>query len=434
MAGTRRAAVRPPDPVSFAIPMFRPLSLYIGLHYTRAKRRNHFVSFISLTSVLGLALGVMVLITALSIWSGFEHTLRDRILGMTAHISLYGGPLQDWRSTAQALGTQPEIVGVAPFLWIEGMLIRSGKVQGALIDGILPEEEPKVSILAERMQQGRLSDLLPGQDGIILGYALAEALGAGLGDKLTAVVPHVRPGRRGATLPAYRQLTVAGIFRMDMHEYDAKIALVHLEDALDAFGSTEGRSGLRLKIADVMAAPKVAQEVLRALPAGYRATDWTQQHVNFFRALASQKTMMSVILTLIIAVAAFNIVSMLFMVVKDKEADIAILKTLGFTPGGVMAIFMVQGTVIGLAGTLIGVLSGAWLASHIATIAPTLEAMLQTKLFPPDIYYLSELPSEVRWADILGTGLTAFALSILATLYPSWRAARSQPAETLRHE
>lgn len=414
--------------------MFRPLPLYIGLHYTRAKRRNHFVSFISLTSIFGLALGVMVLITALSIWSGFERTLRDRILGMTAHISLYGGPLQDWRSTAQALRTQPDIVGVAPFLWIEGMLIRSGKVQGALIDGILPEEEPKVSILAERMQQGRLSDLVPGQDGIILGYALAEALGAGLGDKLTAVVPQVRPERRGAILPAYRQLTVAGIFKMDMHEYDAKIALVHLEDALDAFGSTGGRSGLRLKIADVMAAPKVAQEVLRALPAGYRATDWTQQHVNFFRALASQKTMMSVILTLIIAVAAFNIVSMLFMVVKDKEADIAILKTLGFTPGGVMAIFIVQGTVIGLAGTLIGVLSGAWLASHIATIAPTLEAMLQTKLFPSDIYYLSELPSEVRWSDILGTGLTAFALSILATLYPSWRAARSQPAETLRHE
>lgn len=414
--------------------MFRPLALYIGLHYTRAKRRNHFVSFISLTSVFGLALGVMVLITALSIWSGFERTLRDRILGMTAHISLYGGPLQDWRSTAQALGTQPEIVGVAPFLWIEGMLIRSGKVQGALIDGILPEEEPKVSILAERMQQGRLSDLLPGRDRIILGYALAEALGAGLGDKLTVVVPHTSPERRGGILPAFRQLTVAGIFRMDMYEYDAKIALVHLKDALDAFGSTDGRSGLRLKIADVMAAPKVAQEVLRALPAGYRATDWTEQHVNFFRALASQKTMMSVILTLIIAVAAFNIVSMLFMVVKDKEADIAILKTLGFTPGGVMAIFMVQGTVIGLAGTLIGVLSGAWLASHITTIAPTLEVMLQTKLFPPDIYYLSELPSEVRWPDILGTGLTAFALSILATLYPSWRAARSQPAETLRHE
>jgi lipoprotein-releasing system permease protein len=370
----------------------------------------------------------------LSIWSGFERTLRDRILGMTAHISLYGGPLQDWRSTAQALGTQPEIVGVAPFLWIEGMLIRSGKVQGALIDGILPEEEPKVSILAERMQQGRLSDLVPGRDRIILGYALAEALGAGLGDKLTVVVPHPGPERRGGILPAFRQLTVAGIFRMDMHEYDAKIALVHLEDALDAFGATGGRSGLRLKIADVMAAPRVAQQVLRALPAGYRATDWTQQHVNFFRALASQKTMMSVILTLIIAVAAFNIVSMLFMVVKDKEADIAILKTLGLTPGGVMAIFMVQGTVIGLAGTLIGVLSGAWVASHITTIAPTLEAMLQTKLFPPDIYYLSELPSEVRWSDILGTGLTAFALSILATLYPSWRAARTQPAETLRHE
>ncbi|MCA1676166.1 MAG: FtsX-like permease family protein, partial [Actinobacteria bacterium] len=363
-----------------------------------------------------------------------ERTLRDRILGMTAHISLYGGPLQDWRSTAQALGTQPEIVGVAPFLWIEAMLIRSGKVQGALIDGILPEEEPKVSILAERMQQGRLSDLVPGRDGIILGYALAEALGAGLGDKLTVVVPHASPERRGGILPAFRQLTVAGIFRMDMHEYDAKIALVHIEDALDAFGATGGRSGLRLKIADVMAAPKVAQQVLRALPAGYRATDWTQQHVNFFRALASQKTMMSVILTLIIAVAAFNIVSMLFMVVKDKDADIAILKTLGLTAGGVMAIFIVQGTVIGLAGTLIGVLSGAWLASHIATIAPTLEAMLQTKLFPPDIYYLSELPSEVRWSDILGTGLTAFALSILATLYPSWRAARSQPAETLRHE
>ncbi|MGQ0595555.1 MAG: lipoprotein-releasing ABC transporter permease subunit [Gammaproteobacteria bacterium] len=414
--------------------MFRPLPLYIGLHYTRAKRRNHFVSFISLTSVFGLALGVMVLITALSIWSGFERTLRDRILGMTAHVSIYGGPARDWRSTAQALGKQPEIAGVAPFLWLEAMLVRSGKVQGALIDGILPEEEPKVSILAERMQQGRLSDLVPGKDGIILGYALAEALGAGLGDRLTVVVPHARPERRDGILPAFLQLTVAGIFRMDMHEYDAKIALVHLEDALDAFGSTGGRFGLRLKIADVIAAPRISQEVLRALPAGYRATDWTQQHVNFFRALASQKTMMSVILTLIIAVAAFNIVSMLFMVVKDKEADIAILKTLGFTPGGVMAIFMVQGTVIGLVGTLLGVLSGAWLASHITTIAPTLEAMLQTKLFPPDIYYLSELPSEVRWSDILGTGLTAFALSILATLYPSWRAARSQPAETLRHE
>ncbi len=414
-------------------PMFRPLALYIGLHYTRAKRRTHFVSFISLTSVLGLALGVMVLITTLSIWSGFEHALRDRILGMTAHVSLYGAA-DDWRSVAERVGQEPGVVGIAPFVWLEGMLIRSGKVQGVLIDGILPDEEPKVSILAERMRRGRLGDLVPGKDGIILGYALAESLGVAPGDKLSVVVPQVRPGRRGALLPEFRQFTVTGIFKMDMHEYDRKIALVHYQDALDAFGATGGRAGLRLKIADVMEAPAIAREILARVPAGYRASDWTQQHVNFFRALASQKTMMSVILTLIIAVAAFNIVSMLFMTVKDKEADIAILKTLGFTPAGVMAIFVVQGTVIGLAGTLLGVCGGAWLATHVADIAPALETLLHTQLFPADVYYLSELPSEVRPSDIVGTALIAFLLSILATLYPSWRAARTQPAETLRHE
>ncbi len=414
--------------------MFRPLALYIGLHYTRARRRTHFVSFIALTSVFGLALGVMVLITALSIWSGFERALRDRILGMTAHVSVYGGLAHDWRSLAQTIGREPGVVGTAPFLWLEGMLIRSGKVQGVLLDGILPDQEPKVSVLNERMREGRLADLAPGKDAIILGYALAESLGAKPGDRLSAVVPQVRPGRRSALLPEFRQFTVTGIFRMDMHEYDAKIALIHYEDGLAAFGSTGGRAGLRLKVEDVMAAPRIAREILGALPAGYRASDWTRQHVNFFRALASQKTMMSVILTLIIAVAAFNIVSMLFMTVKDKEADIAILKTLGFTPGGVMAIFVIQGTVIGLAGTALGVLGGAWLATHIADIAPALEALLHTKLFPADVYYLSELPSEVRPSDIVGTALAAFALSILATLYPSWRAARTQPADTLRHE
>lgn len=415
--------------------MFKPLGLYIGLRYTRAKRRNHFISFISIISMLGVAVGVTALITVISVMNGFEKELRGRILGVTAHATIVerGRALRDWRAVSKVIDRDPRVRGSAPFIRAEGMATRAGIVHGVIVEGVLPDEEPKVSVVGERMRAGRMQDLKPGGYNILLGAALARALRAEVGDKVTLVVPQATATPAGI-LPRLKRFTLAGVFEIGMHDYDAALALVHLEDAARLFRIQEGVSGIRIKVDDMFAAPRISREILRGLPEHYAAVDWTQQHVNFFQALKTEKIVMYVILMLIVAVAAFNIISTLVMVVTDKAADVAILRTLGLTPRGIMSIFIVQGTVIGFVGTLLGLLGGVQLATHIDTLVPAIEQFFQTQFLPPDIYYISELPSDMRWPDVIRIAVIAFTLCLLSTLYPAWRASRTQPAEVLRYE
>ncbi len=415
--------------------MFKPLPLYIGLRYTRAKRRNHFISFISLTSILGVGVGVMALITVLSVMNGFESELRSRILGMAAHATIVqrGSLLQDWQRLAERLASEDHIIGVAPYIRAEGMLTHAGAVNGALIRGVLPDWEPRVSVVAERMVQGDIDSLQAGRFNIILGRVLARKLRVKPGDKVTVVAPEPSVTVAGI-LPRLKRFTVTGIFEIGMQDYDASMALVHMDDAARLFRKKGGVSGLRLKVDDITRAHALSLELIRKLPGYYAIADWTQYHRNFFRALKTEKTVMFVILALIVAVAAFNIVSTLVMVVTDKQADIAILRTLGLSPRGIMGVFMVQGTLIGLFGTLLGLFGGVWLASHVETIVPAIEDFLHTKFLPADVYYISELPSRLEWSDVGTICGISFLMCLLGTIYPAWRASRTQPAEALRYE
>jgi lipoprotein-releasing system permease protein len=415
--------------------MFRPYELYVGLRYTRAKRRNHFISFISLISMLGIALGVTALITVLSVMNGFEQELRARILGMAAHAQImgYGEGVADWQAIARIAAENPEVIGAAPYVQAETMLTQGNQVSGAVLRGILPEAEPEVSDVGEHMQRGTLTDLQAGKYNIILGSELALLLGAQVGDKITVVSPQASITPVGA-MPRLRRFTVSGIFEVGMFEYDRGVALVHLDDAARLLQLGDAVSGVRLKLRDMFEVARVSNEIAAHLPAELRLTDWTRQHANFFRAVQTEKRVMFVILTLIVAVAAFNIVSTLVMVVTDKQADIAILRTLGTTPASVMAIFIVQGTIIGAFGTLLGVLGGIGLALNVETIVPAIEQLFGVKFLSPDVYYISKLPSQLEWTDVWRIGGVSFVLSMLATLYPAWRASRTQPAEALRYE
>jgi lipoprotein-releasing system permease protein len=416
--------------------MFRPLELFIGLRYTRAKRRNHFISFISLTSMLGIALGITALITVLSVMNGFQQELRGRILAMTAHatISRWSGPLENWRAVRDQVLQNPEVQGGAPFIRGEAMLNNASLVSGALIQGILPDEEQQVSDIDGKMVQGSLDDLRPGGFGIILGKELANALGLMVGDKVTVITPQATVTPAGV-LPRLKRFDVVGIFKAGMYEYDRGLALVHVADAGKLFQYPDGAvNGVHLKLRDLFQAPRLARQLAARLPDGYLARDWTQDHASFFRAVQIEKTAMFVILTLIVAVAAFNIVSALVMVVTDKQADIAILRTLGATPLSIMGIFIVQGITIGLVGTLLGLAGGVALATHVDVVVPFIERLFGVKFLAPDVYLISDLPSQVQWGDVTTIGLVAFGLATLATLYPAWRAARTQPAEALRYE
>ncbi len=415
--------------------MFRPLALYIGLRYTGAKRRNHFISFISLISIMGIGLGVSALITVLSVMNGFEQELRTRILGMASHASISGArqPLADWEEAAGLALEHPQVVGVAPYVQGEIMLTKGKKVSGALVRGILPGMEPDVSTVGEHMRSGRLEDLQPGEYRIILGAELAYSLGARLGDQVTMVTPQANFSPAGV-LPRLRRFRISGIFDVGMYEYDRGVALVHMEDAARLFQLDNAVTGIRLRLEDLFQAPQVARELAGRLGGGLKVEDWTRQHANFFRAVQTEKRVMFVILTLIVAVAAFNIVSTLVMVVTDKRADIAILRTLGATPGVILRIFIVQGALIGLLGTALGLTGGIALALNVETIVPAIEEAFNTQFMPADVYYISDLPSKLNWPDVLQIGVVAFLLSLLATLYPAWRASRTQPAEALRYE
>lgn len=415
--------------------MFRPLELFIGLRYTRAKRRNHFISFISLASMLGVALGITALITVLSVMNGFEQELRTRILSMTSHLVVTGpaGKLMDWPDLISRLQEHPQVLGAAPYVQGQAMLVNGGLVSGALVRGVLPQEEPRVSQIGAHMTSGSLDDLVAGKFQIILGAELASALGVGRGDRVVLITPEATVTPAGI-LPKLRRFTVAGIFEVGMYEYDRNTAIVHMEDAARLFRLGKAVSGVRLKVADLFAAPHLNRKLSAELGRGFWVTDWTQQHANFFRAIRTEKTMMFIILMLIVGVAAFNIVSTLVMVVTDKQSDIAILRTLGLTPGRVMAVFMIQGAVIGLAGTALGVMGGVSLALNVETLVPALEQLIGRKFLSPDVYYISELPSDLELADVIRISVAAFSLTLLATLYPAWRAARTQPAEALRYE
>jgi lipoprotein-releasing system permease protein len=415
--------------------MFRPLELFVGLRYTHSKRRTHFISFISMTSMLGIALGVTALITVLSVMNGFEKELRDRILGMASHatVTTYAGRLADWQGLSQTLEEQPSILAMAPYVRGESMLSQGKRVSGALIRGVLPGMEGGVSDVVSHIDGGDLTLLQDGEYNIILGSELAIVLGVGVGDSVTVVSPQVTIGPTGI-LPRLRRFQVVGIFEVGMFEYDRGVALVHIKDAARLFSLDDNVTGLRLKLEDIYDAPRVARELSAQLPGGYRVEDWTRQHANFFRAVKTEKRVMFIILTLIVAVAAFNIVSTLIMVVTDKRADIAILRTLGASPGSIMKIFIIQGVVIGVLGTALGVAGGLGLALNVETIVPAIENFFNVDFLEADVYYISEVPSELHWQDVWVMASVSMGLSLLATLYPAWRAARTQPAEALRYE
>ena len=415
--------------------MFTPYELCVGLRYTRAKRRNHFISFISLTSVIGIALGATALITVISVMNGFERELRERILGVASHATISGfdRALEDWESLAAAAEAHPEVVGVAPYVESQGMLTHAGQVRGVLIRGVFPSREPRVSEVGRFLVEGTLESLAPGKFNMLIGRDLALRLGATVGTALTLVAPRARITPAGV-MPRMRRFTVTGIFEAGHAQYDTSLAVVHVEDAQRVFRLGRGVSGLRVKLTDMFDAPRVSRELARSFGGQYWLRDWTQYHANFFRALKIEKTVMFVILTLIVAVAAFNLVSTLVMVVTDKESDIAILRTLGASQSSILSIFIVQGTLIGIAGTIAGMAGGVALAAHVETLVPAIEGFFDTKFLSPDVYYISAVPSDMRWRDVAAVGAVAFVMSVLATIYPAWRASRVQPVEALRHE
>ena len=409
--------------------------LFVGLRFTRAERRNHFISFISLTSMLGIALGVAALIVVLSVMNGFQKEVRARILGVAAHVQITGidNQLGDWQTVAKEAAEHPQVAAAAPFVNGQGMLTFGAQVRGVLVRGIAPQLEEKVADIGSHMVAGKLEALAPGQFNIALGSELARALGAAVGDKLTLIVPQglVTPA---GILPRLKQFTVAGIFEVGMFEYDSGLALIELEDAQKLYGTGDRVSGVRLKLHDLFQSREVARDLIARLRADVYVSDWTRSHANYFRAVQIEKRMMSIILSLIVAVAAFNIVSTLVMAVTDKQSDIAILRTLGASPGGIMQIFMVQGALIGVIGTLIGVAGGVALAFNIDVVVPWLEQLLNVKFLSSEVYYITDLPSDPQRGDVVAIALVSLALSFLATIYPSWRASRVNPAEALRYE
>ena len=409
--------------------------LFIGLRYTRAKRRNHFISFISFISVIGIALGMTVLITVMSVMNGFQREIRTRILGVASHVQLSGadGKLSDWQQAAKAALRNDQVIATAPFVNAQGLLTNGSAVRGAYIRGVVPEHEDRVADIGKHMRSGSLDNLKSGEYGIVLGVELARALGAVQGDKVVLVAPQGQVTPAGI-LPRLRQFTVVGIFGVDHYEYDSGLALIDLEDAQRLFRFGDAVSGVRLKLKDLFKAIEVSRDLSRSLGPDVYASDWTRQHANFFRAVQIEKRMMFIVIILIIAVAAFNIVSSLIMVVTDKQADIAILRTLGAAPSSITKIFIIQGTLIGVVGTLLGLAGGISLALNVETVVPFIESMLGIKFLAKDVYYITDLPSELQTADVIVTAVVSFALTMLATLYPSWRAAKTNPAEALRYE
>ncbi|MEO8485680.1 MAG: lipoprotein-releasing ABC transporter permease subunit [Betaproteobacteria bacterium] len=413
-----------------------PYELAVGLRYTRARKgsgRNSFISFIALISMAGIALGVAALIVVLSVMNGFQEELRNRILSVASHIEVRGLPaLADWQAVAKTALGDPRVKAAAPFVQGQAMLSAGDVNRGVLMRGVDPAREDTVADIGRHMREGALTDLKPGEFGIVLGAELARALGVRMGETVVAITPQGTVTPAG-TLPRVKSFRVVGIFEIGMYEFDSALALLDLEDARRLY-RLEGVSGVRLKLDDLFAAPAVARSLARTVGAGAELRDWTQSHANFFRAVQIEKRVMFIILTLIVAVAAFNIVSAQVMLVTDKQADIAILRTLGATPASIMVIFVIQGALIGIIGTLIGVAGGVLLALNVDTVVPLIERAFGVSFLDKTVYYITDLPSDLQRGDVVTIASIALVLALAATLYPSWRAARVNPAAALRYE
>ena len=415
--------------------MMKPLSAFIGLRYLKAKRQNHFISFISLISMLGIALGVTTLITVISVMNGFEKELKARILGAISHATIQplSRPLDHWPELIRDMNARDDVVAAAPYIEVGAWLQSTGS-SGALVRGIEPSYEATVSDVATSMVEGSIDDLKPGGYGVVLGIGLAVQLRVGLGDKVTIIAPQLKASPFGAT-PLMKRFTVVGMFEFGEYENDSSLAMVNIVDAAKLLRMpAESIGGIRLKLVDLDSAWTVARKISDELDGAFRVKDWSQERGNLFQAVKTEKSVMWVILSLIIAVAAFNIISMLVMVVTDKQADIAILKTMGARAGTIMRIFVVQGSLIGVIGTLLGVVGGILLAQNIHAVMPFLEQVFGFSLFPEDIYYITELPSDLRSSDVIGFALMSLVMSFFSTLYPAWQASRTHPAEALRYE
>ena len=414
--------------------MFRPLELFIGLRYTRAKRRNQFISFISTVSIICIAISVTALITVMSVMNGFDNELRTRILGAISHatVSGVGGEsVQDWQRAVSIAEANTHVRGAAPYVEAQAFL-QARRSSGALVRGIDPAQEPKVSDIGLHMVDGKLDVLQPGKWNIVLGRELAMTLGVAMGDHVTMAVPEFRATPMGS-VPRLRSFTVAGIFELGMQEFDSNLALINMQDA-ERLNSIDGPTGIRLRLDDMFNARPVARELANNLGQVYRMDTWMDSHANFFSAISMEKKVMFIILSLIILVAVINLVSMLMMLVTDKQADIAILRTLGSTPRSIMGMFMVQGVLVGFVGIGFGVTLGSLLSWRLPQIVKWIERTFHTTFLSPDVYYISELPSKLQADDVLKVALVTFLFSLLATLYPAWRASRTQPAQALRYE
>ncbi|MDR2165402.1 MAG: lipoprotein-releasing ABC transporter permease subunit [Zoogloeaceae bacterium] len=409
--------------------------ILVGLRYTRAKRRNHFISFISLISIVILALGVTALIAVLSVMNGFQTELRTSILSVVSHVQVYGmdGNLSDWETVVEDARTHPDVVAAAPFIEAQSMLMAGRTARGVIVRGILPTLEDTVADFSSHMTAGKLDALKPGEFGIVLGSELARGLRVQPGDKVTLVAPQTTVTPAGV-IPRMRSFTVTGIFEVGWYEYDSGLALIDLQDAQRLYNRGDSVSGVRLKLQDLFTSARVIRELARIIRADAYLADWTRSHASFFRAIQIEKNVMFFILSLIVLVAALSLVSTLVMTVIDKEADIAILRTLGARPGSIMAIFIVQGAVIVLVGIALGIIGGVALALNAEAVMSFFEGLLGTQILAKDIYNISSLPSELQWKDVWSVSGIALVLALLATLYPSWRAAKINPAEALRYE
>jgi lipoprotein-releasing system permease protein len=415
--------------------MIRPYEVFIGLRYTRSRRRHRIISFISLISVIGITLGIAALITILSVMNGFGNEVRSRILSFISHVTITepGGNLRDWEALGERAKSAPHVIAYAPFINGQALVARGKGVSGVMVRGVEPTREAQVSEVADRLIEGKMADLKPGEFGVVVGYGIAWKLDLKVGSSVSLVVPQAQASPAGL-LPRFKRFTVVGVFKADMYEYDSGLVLINIEDAAKLYQLPNLVSGLRLKLDNVDVAPRAAGELEQMLGQDFRVRDWTREHNAWFRALAMEKTVMFIILLLIVTVAMFNVVSTLIVVVNEKRSDIAILRTLGASPKSILAVFMLQGSIIGVMGTVVGTAVGVLLALNVGNLVHLLELIFNTRFLAPEIYFISELPSDLQWEDVAVISGVSLVLSFLSTLYPAWRAAQTQPAQALRYE